>query len=153
MNDIAKLDFITMAHKYVYVYVCVCIYAIYISNYTIYLVQVNWSYLSRARDVLVSVGHETRIIIPLLYGLDTRALLVTALDEGILEGTVALHWRHNGCDGVSNHQPHDRLFNHLFMRRSKKTSKLTGFCGPVNSPHKWPVTRKCFHLMTSSWNA
>ena len=25
--------------------------------------------------------------------------------------------------------------------------------GPVNSPHKWPVTRKCFHLMTSSWLA
>ena len=23
--------------------------------------------------------------------------------------------------------------------------------GPVNSPHKWPVTRKCFHFMTSSW--
>ena len=23
--------------------------------------------------------------------------------------------------------------------------------GPVNSPHKWPGTRKCFHLMTSSW--
>ena len=22
---------------------------------------------------------------------------------------------------------------------------------PVNYPHKWPVTRKCFHLMTSSW--
>ena len=22
---------------------------------------------------------------------------------------------------------------------------------PVNSPHNWPVTRKCFHLMTSSW--
>ena len=22
---------------------------------------------------------------------------------------------------------------------------------PVNSPHKWPVTRKIFHLMTSSW--
>ena len=22
--------------------------------------------------------------------------------------------------------------------------------GPVNSPHKWPVTWKCFHLMTSS---
>ena len=28
-----------------------------------------------------------------------------------------------------------------------------GICrGPVNSPHKWPVTRKCFHLMTSSCN-
>ena len=23
--------------------------------------------------------------------------------------------------------------------------------GPVNSPHKWPVTRKMFQLMTSSW--
>ena len=23
---------------------------------------------------------------------------------------------------------------------------------PVNSPHKGPVTRKCFHLMTSSWD-
>ena len=24
--------------------------------------------------------------------------------------------------------------------------------GPVNSPYKWPVTRKSLHLMTSSWN-
>ena len=23
--------------------------------------------------------------------------------------------------------------------------------GSVNFPHKWPITRKCFHLMTSSW--
>ena len=23
---------------------------------------------------------------------------------------------------------------------------------PVNSPHKWPVTWKCFHLMMSSWS-
>ena len=25
--------------------------------------------------------------------------------------------------------------------------------GPVNSPHKWPVARKTFHSMTSSWHA
>ena len=43
------------------------------------------------------------------------------------------------------------LLNRLFRRRSKKTSKLrvTGLClgnspGPVNSPHKGPVTRKKF---------
>ena len=24
---------------------------------------------------------------------------------------------------------------------------------PVNSPHKWPVTQKMFHLMTSSWES
>ena len=64
---------------------------------------------------------------------------------------VSLRWRHNGPDSVSNHQPHDCLLNRLFRRRSKKTSKLrvTGLCvgnspGPVNSPHKGPVTRKMF---------
>ena len=64
---------------------------------------------------------------------------------------VALHWRHNDHDGVSNHQPHGCLLSCLFRRRSKKTSKLrvTGLCvgnspGPVNSPHKGPVTRKMF---------
>ena len=68
-------------------------------------------------------------------------------------------WLHNDHDGVSNHQPHGCLPNRLFRRRSKKTSKLrvTGLCvgnppGPVHSPHKGPVTRKCFHLMTSSWS-
>ena len=46
-----------------------------------------------------------------------------------------LQWRHNGRDGVSNHQPHQCLLNRLFGRRSKKTSKLrvTGLCAR-NSP-------------------
>ena len=64
---------------------------------------------------------------------------------------MTLQWRHNGRDCVSNHQPRDCLLNRLFRLRSKKTSKLrvTGLCagnspGPVNSPHKWPVTRKMF---------
>ena len=59
----------------------------------------------------------------------------------------SLRWRHNWRDNVSNHQPQDCLLNRLCRRRSKKTSKLrvTGLCvGPVNSPHKWPVTRKMF---------
>ena len=62
-----------------------------------------------------------------------------------------LQWRHNDHDCFSNHQPHDCLLNRLFRRRSMKTSKLcvTGLCvgtspGPVNSPHKWPVTWKMF---------
>ena len=37
---------------------------------------------------------------------------------------LSLRWRHNGCDSVSNHQPHDCLLNRLFRRRSEKTSKL-----------------------------
>ena len=40
-----------------------------------------------------------------------------------------LLWRHNGWDGVSNHQPHDCLLNRLFRHRSKKTS----------APPHWPL--------------
>ena len=49
--------------------------------------------------------------------------------------SMALRWRHNGYDSVSNHQPHDCLLNRLFRRRLKKTSKLrvTGLCAG-NSP-------------------
>ena len=47
------------------------------------------------------------------------------------QGIVALRWRHNGCDGVSNHQPHDCVFNRLFRRRSKL--RVIGLCAG-NSP-------------------
>ena len=63
-----------------------------------------------------------------------------------------LHWRRNGYDTVSNHQPHHCLLNRSFRRRSKKkyqsSASLAFVRGvhrrPVNSPHKWPVTRKMF---------
>ena len=70
---------------------------------------------------------------------------------GHLKEGNSLHWRHNDHNGISNHQPRSCLLNCLFRRRSKKTSKLciTGLCvgnspGPMNSPHKGPVTRKMF---------
>ena len=48
---------------------------------------------------------------------------------------ASLQWSHNGHDSVANYQPHDCLLNHLFRRRSKKTSNLrvTGLC-EGNSP-------------------
>ena len=65
--------------------------------------------------------------------------------------TKPLWWRHNECDGVSNHRRLECLFSRLFRRRPKKTSKfrVTGLYEgnsprPVNSPHKGPVTRKMF---------
>ena len=68
-----------------------------------------------------------------------------------LFSVISLPWRHNGHDSVSNHHSHDCLLNRLFRLTSKETSKLrvTGLCvgnspGPVNSPHKGPVTRKMF---------
>ena len=56
----------------------------------------------------------------------------------------SLQWRHDERDGVSNHQPHDCLLNHLFRHRLMKTSKLrvTGLCeghSPVTA--KFPTQR------------
>ena len=48
---------------------------------------------------------------------------------------MALQWRHYKRNGVSNHQPHDCLLNRLFMRRSKKTTKLR-----VTGPLCWEIT-------------
>ena len=53
----------------------------------------------------------------------------------VLLAISPLQWRHNGRNGVSNHQPHHCLLNRLLRRRSKKTSELrvTGLC-VGNSP-------------------
>ena len=80
-----------------------------------------------------------------------------AVGNGECGGWVGpLRWRHNGRDGVSNHQPHDCLLNRLFRHRSKKTPKLrvTGLCvGDRWIPRtKGQLRGKCFHLMTSLCN-
>ena len=86
-----------------------------------------------------------------------RSSWLCAWCNNITHWTVFITWSHNGRDGVSNHQPYDCLLSGLFRRRSAKTPKLrvTGLCAgihrlPANSPHKGPITRKLFHLMTSS---
>ena len=74
--------------------------------------------------------------------LDWRWLLETG-------GLNTLQWRHNGCDGVSNHQLHGRLLNLYTDQRKHQSSASLAFAWgihrwPVNSPHKGPVTRKMF---------
>ena len=61
--------------------------------------------------------------------------LLSKMTNEISWNRYALYWRHNGCDDVSNHQPHDCLLNRLFRRRSKTTSKfcVNGLCAG-NSP-------------------
>ena len=62
-----------------------------------------------------------------------------------------LLWRHNGRDGVSNHQSQDcllKLHSGGDQRKHQSSASLTFMRGiqwwPVSSPHKWPVTRKMF---------
>ena len=70
----------------------------------------------------------------------------------------ALQWCHNERESVSNHRILDCLLSRLFRRRSEKSIEAPSLAfvrgihrWPVDSPNKGPVTRKCFHLMTSSW--
>ena len=63
----------------------------------------------------------------------------------------ALQWRNNGLDSVSNHQPtivYSTVYSGSNQRKHQSSSSLAFVRGihrwPVNSPHKWPVTRKMF---------
>ena len=62
--------------------------------------------------------------------------------------TITLRWRHNGCDSVSNDQPRECLLRRAHQRKHQSSASLAFVRGihrrPVNSPHKWPVTRKMF---------
>ena len=66
----------------------------------------------------------------------------------------ALWWRHNECDGVSNHQLRDCLLSRLFRRKSKKTSKLrvTGLCvGNSSVTGEFPAQRASNVENVSIW--
>ena len=99
---------------------------------------------------------NTRSITWLL--MTTAPSLVLIINDIHVISTTSLRWSHNGHDGVSNHQPYDCLFNRLFRRRSKKTSKLrvTGLCvgnspGTGEFPAQMASNAEWRHLMTSSW--
>ena len=85
--------------------------------------------------------HEVRHILNSIYPIKYA--------HGFILFGISLQWRHNGCDGVSNHQPHHCLLNRLSstgQRKHQSSASLAFLPGihrwPVNSPHKGPVTRK-----------
>ena len=62
-----------------------------------------------------------------------------------------LRWRHNGCDGISNTRLtiiYSTVYSDTDQRKHQSSASLAFVRvihrGPVNSPHKWPVTRKMF---------
>ena len=110
------------------------------------LINGIWSYLKMCSIKSVSLLKYVQVTPDSLENIFKR-LWGHFLEESILSAiSVLVKWYKH-----SNDQPHGCLLNRLFGRRSKKTPKLrvTGLCagnspGPVNSPHKWPVTRKMF---------
>ena len=64
---------------------------------------------------------------------------------------LSLQWRHNGHDGVSNHQPtivYSTVYSGADQRKHQSSAWLAFARGvhrwPVNSPCKGPVRRKMF---------
>ena len=83
-------------------------------------------------------------------GMNVISKMIDATTQKQHASHSILQWRHNGCDNVSNHQPHDCLLNRLFRRGSKKTSKLrvTGLYvgnSPVTGEFPAQMARKYFH--------
>ena len=81
--------------------------------------------------------------------------LASATDRSSLRNNlISLQWRYNGCDGVSTHQHHHCLLNRLCrgadQRKHQSSTPLAFAWGihrsPVNSPHKWQVTRKMYNF-------
>ena len=67
---------------------------------------------------------------------------------------ISLQWRHNECDGISNHQTHNCLLKSLFRCRSKKTSMLhvTGLCeGNLLVMGEFPTQRASNVEKVSIW--
>ena len=98
-------------------------------------------------DMTIELNSASLKIVAVLYDNYNTSEDITVLD------TFPLQWRHNQCKSVSNHRRHDCLFNRLFRRRSKKTSKfrVAGICegnSPVTDEYfaqrAIPVTRNMF---------
>ena len=104
------------------------------------LIVILSSYMSRSKQI----------------GDSSAALLVVPLCRSYFKTVTTLQWRHNGRDGVSNHQPHDCLLSRIFRRGSKKTSKprVTGLCvGNLSVDGEFPaqMASNAVNVMTSSY--
>ena len=105
-------------------------YIVFTTSQTIcnaYHCEIHWR---RYCDISQNIYARFLLLFNLLW-LYHQPVEMHAMDLPIF----SLQWRHNGRDGVSNHQPHDCLFNCSFRRKSKKTPKLrvTALCAG-NSP-------------------
>ena len=78
-------------------------------------------------DLSLSSGHCEHcagvshcLVLPMALGIIRAAETAVSL----IKSRSSLQWRHNERYGISTYQPRHCLLNRLFMRRSKKTSKL-----------------------------
>ena len=137
-----------MAFRWKEIFISKCVHYVYayLSSYPVYFRESHWLSIG-----LPEISRVTWQVCIRWVG----SLCNMVQKHDIKHSIVKLRWRHNGCDGVSNHQPHHCLLNHrLFRRRSKKTSKLrvTGLCAG-NSPGtgEFPAQMASYAENVSIW--
>ena len=84
----------------------------------------------RSKDILFVTDPRTAVLVRAGHIQDAVSKEILYIFRAPNLCHKPLRWRHNGLDGVSNHQPRDCFLNCLFRRRSEKISKLrvTGVC-------------------------
>ena len=100
----------------------------------------------------VSLSKSTRFIYCGRLILDTFSLITPHSNALYREVShircISLQWRHNGRYGVSNHIVYSSVYSGADQTKYQSSASLAFVRGihwwPVNSPHKWPVTRKMF---------
>ena len=81
----------------------------------------------------ISQWQATRLsntVYPIRYAHSFVVLCLFVVISSLHCGSVKLQWRHNGLDGVSNHEPRHCLLSLLFECRSKKKN---------NAPRHWSL--------------
>ena len=119
-----------------------------------YLVYNRWSHYTQDQWVTVTIIQWYYFELNEPADQNNAYHIEAETKRPILSDDIFIKWRHNGRDGVSNHQPPDCLLNRLFRRRSKKASKLrvTGLC-VGNSPMtgEFPAQRTSNAENVSIW--
>ena len=98
--------------------------------------MVHWNWLWNSCRFSIQLNPNPVTCLPLVWRSVSR--------HGM--AVITWQWRHNECDGVSNHQPHHS--SRTDQRKHQNSASLAFVMGihrdPVNSPHQGPVTRKMF---------
>ena len=102
-------------------------------------------------DHLQNIMNTIMYLMPLHRGGFAHFRLLHTVSPSSWAIFVSLQWRHNGRDGVSKNQAHhycSTVYSGADQRKLQSSSSLAFVRGnhrwPVNSPHKWPVTREIF---------
>ena len=124
----------------------------FLHNTSTPIAQFAFRWWRNDRLLMTSPMHYTTIATRTLvnrYLIDYISISFKAIfTAGRVRNHITQQWRHNWRDSVSNHQPHSIVYPDADKRKHQSYALLASLQGihrsPVNSPHKWPVTRKMF---------